>query len=223
MLKSKMNNRVILALDVTDVDRAMEIASVTSEYVDAIKIGLGLGLTAGLDIVDRIRSSVDLPMIADIKISDIPEIAGGLARTCFDLGFDVVTIQGFIGPTAVEECVRESRGIKDVIVITEITHPDAEIFMQPVSEDIAQMAKDVGATGIQAPGTRPERVRRLRRIVGEDMLIVSCGIGAQGGKIGSAIKAGADFEIIGRTIYNDVNPKKAAMEIARRLKINAKD
>jgi len=37
LLKSKTNNRVILALDVTDVDRAMEIASITSEYVDAIK------------------------------------------------------------------------------------------------------------------------------------------------------------------------------------------
>lgn len=223
MLKSEINNRVILALDVIDIERAIEIASATSEYIDAIKIGLRLGLTAGLNIVDRIRNSADLPMIADIKIGDIPEIAGGLARLCYDLGFDAVTIQGFVGPTAIEECVRESRGIKDVIVITEITHPDAEIFMQPFSDDIAQMAKDVGATGIQAPGTRPERVRRLRRIVGEDMLIVSCGIGAQGGKIGSAIKAGADFEIIGRTIYNDANPKKAAMEIARRLKINAKD
>lgn len=218
MLKSKIDNRVILALDVTDIDHAIDIASITAEYIDAIKIGLPLGLTASFNIVDKIRRSADLPMIADIKISDVPEIARGLARICFDLGFDAITIHGFVGPTAIEECVRESKGTKDVIVITEITHPDAEIFMQPFSEDIVRMAKDVGATGIQAPGTRSERVKLFREIVGNEMLIVSCGIGTQGGKIGSAIKAGADFEIIGRTICNATDPKKAAREISEKLK-----
>lgn len=218
MLKSKINNRLILALDVTDIDRAIEVASVTSEYVDAIKIGLPLGLTAGLKIIDTMRKNTDLPMIADIKISDVPEIARGLAHTCFDSGFDAVTVHGFVGPTAIEECIRESKAIKDVIVVTETTHQDAEIFMQPVSEDIARMAKDLGATGIQAPGTRPERVKLLRTIVGENMTIVSCGIGAQGGKIGGAIKAGADFEIIGRTIYNATDPQQMAKEISNKLK-----
>lgn len=219
MLKSKIDNRVILALDLTDIDHAIDIASVTAEYIDAIKIGLPLGLTAGLNIVDKIRRSADLPMIADIKISDVPEIARKLARICFGLGFDAITIHGFVGPTAIEECVRESKAAKDVVVITETTHSDAEIFMQPLSEDIARMAKDVGATGIQAPGTRPERVRLFREIVGDEMLIVSCGIGAQGGKIGSAIKAGADFEIIGRTIYNASDPEKVAREISERLRM----
>jgi len=218
LLKSKMNNRIILALDVLNVDRAIEIAKVTSEFVDAIKIGLPLGLTTSLCIINKIREFADLPMIADIKIGDVPEIARKLSRVCFDSGFDAVTIHGFIGPTAIEECVRESKGIRDIIVITETTHPDAEIFMQPVSEDIAQMAKDVGATGIQAPGTRPERVKRFRQIVGNDMLIVSCGIGTQGGKIGSAIEAGADFEIIGRMICNAEAPGKIAKKISDKLK-----
>jgi orotidine-5'-phosphate decarboxylase len=219
LLKSKIDNRVILALDVTDISRAVEIASITAEYVDAIKIGLPLGLIKGFSIINRIKKNASIPVIADIKISDVPEIARKLARICFDLGFEAITIQGFAGPTAIEECVRESKGTRDVIVITEITHSDAEIFMQPLSEDVVQMAKDVGATGIQAPGTRPERVKLFREIVGNEMLIVSCGIGTQGGKIGSAIKAGADFEIIGRTICNATDPKKAARKISEKLKM----
>lgn len=218
LLKSKINNRVILALDVTDVDRAIDIATKTSEYVDAIKVGLPLALTTGLCIIDKIRKHTDSPVIADIKIGDIPEIAAELARTCFDMGFDAITVHGFVGPTAIEDCVFESNGLKDVIVITEITHQDAEKFMQPVSEAIASMAKRSGASGIQAPGTRPERVRLFRRIVGDGMLIVACGIGAQGGQLGSAIEAGADFEIIGRMIYNAADPKSVAKEISQKLR-----
>jgi len=223
LLKSKINNRIILALDVPDVDRAIQIASATAEYVDAIKIGLPIGLRAGLTIIDKLRRHTSLPIIADIKISDVPEIAGVLARTCFDFGFDAVTVQGFVGPSVVKECVRESKAVKDVIVITEMTHPDAQIFMQPLAEEVADMARKVGASGIQTPGTRPERVKILREKVGEKMLIVSCGIGAQGGAIGSAIRAGADFEIIGRIIYTAANPKKIAMEISQELKTVARN
>jgi orotidine-5'-phosphate decarboxylase len=219
LLKSKIDNRIILALDVQNIDQAVEIVSATSEYIDAVKVGLPLGLTAGLGVIRRIKEHTDLPIIADIKISDVPDIAAELAKICFSLGYEGITIQGFVGPTAIEKCVSESKKTHDVIVVTEITHMDGEIFMQPISEDIAQMAKDVGASGIQAPGTRPERVRTLRKIVGDDLLIVSCGIGTQGGEIGSAIKAGADFEIIGRTICNHHDPEQIAREISQKTKV----
>ena len=218
LLESKINNHLILALDITNIDRAIKVALMTSEYIDAIKIGLPLGLVASLDIIQRIKERTDLPIMADIKICDVPEIAKKLAHVCFDSGADAITIHGFAGPCAVEECVNVSGREKDVIVLTEITHPDAAIFMESVSEDIARMARDVGASGIQAPGTRPEKVSLFRSIVGDDMLIVSCGIGAQGGKIGGAIEAGADFEIFGRSITATLNPEESAREISRRLK-----
>jgi orotidine-5'-phosphate decarboxylase len=219
LLKSRIDNRIILALDVQDINQAIKIVSATSEYIDAVKVGLPLGLTAGLSVIKRIKEHTDLPIIADIKISDVPDIATELAKLCFSLGYEAITVQGFVGPTSIEKCVSESGKMRDVIVVTEITHMDGEIFMQPISEDIAQMAKDVGASGIQAPGTRPERVRILRKIVGDDLLIVSCGIGTQGGEIGSAIRAGADFEIIGRTIYNHHNPKQIARKISQKTKV----
>ena len=50
--------------------------------------------------------------------------------------------------------------------------------------------------------------------MGPEMTIVCCGIGAQGGKFGHAVAAGADFEIIGRAIYRAPDPAAAAAEIA---------
>jgi orotidine-5'-phosphate decarboxylase len=213
-----VNNRIILALDVLDINRAIKIVTSTSKYIDAVKIGLPLGLEEGLSVISKIKENTELPIIADIKISDVPDIASKLAKTCFNLGYDGITVQGFVGPSTIETCVREGNKMRDVIVITELTHTDGEIFMQPISDDIAQMAKDLGASGIQAPGTRPERIKVLRRITGEKMVVVSCGIGTQGGEIGSAIEAGADFEIIGRTIYNDPNPERSARMISRKIK-----
>jgi orotidine-5'-phosphate decarboxylase len=44
--------------------------------------------------------------------------------------------------------------------------------------------------------------------MGDRLILISCGIGKQGPKIGSAIAAGADYEIIGRSIYS---PKELGM------------
>jgi orotidine-5'-phosphate decarboxylase len=89
---------------------------------------------------------------------------------------------------------------------------------QPLGEKIAKMAKELGATGIVAPATRPNRVRKYRKIIGNDMLIISPGVGPQGGKIGDAILEGANFEIIGRLIYNAPDQAEAARRISLELK-----
>lgn len=211
-------NRLILALDIENLKHAVSIATLCSPYIDAIKIGLPLISTMSLNIINKLKKSTNLPIIADLKIADIGDIARKTVRAAFKKGADAITIWGFVGPTAIEICLEEAKNDKGVIVLTELTHPDAEFFMQPVAEKIVEMAKDLGVSGIQAPGTRPERIQRFREIVGDNMLIFACGIGAQGGEYGSAIKAGADFEIVGRGIYMDPNPEKVAQYIANRLK-----
>jgi len=50
-------------------------------------------------------------------------------------------------------------------------------FTAPVAEDLAKIAVKAGASGIVAPATRPERVRRLRAVVG-DLLILTPGAAA---------------------------------------------
>lgn len=218
MLRYKKSSGLILALDVSDSKSAVQIVSMTSQYLDAIKIGLPLTLACGFHIIERLKESTNLPIIADFKIADVPAFAQKVTRNSFDAGADAITVHGFAGPTTLEACIDEAKGSKDVIVMTELTHPDAELFMQPVADDIARMAYELGASGIQAPGTRPERIEKVRRIIGDDMLILSCGIGTQGGNVGSAIKAGADFEIVGRRIYLAPNPQKAAESIPKVLR-----
>lgn len=196
---------IILALDLIKKDAALNLVKKVCDLIDCVKVGYPLVLRTGIDIVHQIKNVAELPVLADFKVCDIPFIAKEIVKIATNTGYDGVIIHGFMGPDGVEACIKEA-GEKMIFVATELTSPGGQIFTQPVANDIAMMAKELGAYGIQAPGTRPNRIRRLRQIVGKDLVIVACGIGAQGPVPGSAIKAGADFEIIGRAIYESTDP-----------------
>jgi orotidine-5'-phosphate decarboxylase len=46
------------------------------------------------------------------------------------------------------------------------------------------------------------------------MMILTPGVGAQGGSAADAIRAGADYIIVGRSIYQADDPGAAATELA---------
>jgi orotidine-5'-phosphate decarboxylase len=98
-------------------------------------------------------------------------------------------------------------------MVAEMSHPGAEEFFHGgVAERIAKLAVRLGADGIIAPATRPDRVRLLREIVGKRK-IYSPGVGAQGGD--AALVANlVDGIIVGRQIYQSSDPASAAAAYA---------
>lgn len=212
-------NRIIHALDVEDKEKALRIANAVKDYVDAIKVSYPLALKHGLKIIREIKEVADLPILACFKVADIPLISTRIIQVTIDAGANGITVHGVTGRDTVKACVDTARrrGV-DVFVLTEMSHPGAIEFYQPLGDKIAKMAKELGATGIVAPATRPNRVRKYREIVGNDMVIISPGIGPQGGQLGDAIEEGANFEVIGRLIYNSQDPADAARGISQQLK-----
>jgi orotidine-5'-phosphate decarboxylase len=94
-----------------------------------------------------------------------------------------------------------------------MSHPGAgEFFHGGTAERIAALAVSLGADGIIAPATRPDRVKTLRGIVGKKK-IYSPGIGAQGGDPG-ALAGLVDGIIVGRQIYGAADPAAAAAHFA---------
>jgi orotidine-5'-phosphate decarboxylase len=105
----------------------------------------------------------------------------------------------------------------DVFVVTEMSHPGGTEFTAKVADELVMLAAESGAAGIIAPATRPERLAELRTLAPELMLLTP-GVGAQGGSAATAIKAGADFLIVGRAIYQSEDPHKAAQALADEVK-----
>lgn len=204
---------MILALDVTERAPALEVAEQVAPVVDAIKVNYPIILGCGIGIVKELASYSDI--ICDLKVADVPNTNRLIVQHAVSAGAKGVICQGFVGRDSLEACVDAGRRI-DVFVVAEMSHPGSNIFINPHAEDIARMAMNVGAAGIIAPGTRPERIRALRKVVGK-ALILAPGIGAQGGKASAAIKAGANYVIVGRSIYQAEDPRAAAEVIVREI------
>jgi orotidine-5'-phosphate decarboxylase len=210
------DTRLIIALDVTDRQEALEIAKKLGSTVDAIKVNYPLILACGLGIIEDIKKYADV--IADFKVADIPNTNSLICRETFEAGADAIICQGFVGKDSVKACVDvASKYSREVYVVTEMSHPGALDFLQPHAFELVDLAFRAGAAGIIAPATRPEKLVDIRCRAG-NMKILSPGVGAQGGDARKAVEAGADFVIVGRSIYNAADPYAAALTFIEQLR-----
>jgi orotidine-5'-phosphate decarboxylase len=207
----KKDTRLILAMDVSCGEQALSLAHLLEGCYDAIKIGYPLILSAGIGIIKEI--SVNASVIADLKIADIPNTNRLICEEVLEKGASGVIAHAFPGRDSLQacaDCVKDYGA--DLFVVTEMSHPGAEQFLGPAARDLAQIAVLVDAAGVVAPATRPERIKLIRSVIG-DRIIISPGVGAQGGSALSAILAGADYLIVGRSIIHADNPREKAESI----------
>jgi len=205
---------VILALDEIDPVKARSVAAAVAAHVDAIKINWPLVLSAGPAMITELAEL--RPVICDFKLADIPNTNRLITEQAIGRGAAGVIVQGFPGMDSVKAVVDAAAGAA-VFVVTEMSHPGGQEFTAPVADRIARMAVEAKASGVIAPATRPGRISEIRKIVGR-LSILAPGVGAQGGSAADAIRAGADYVIVGRSIYASPDPAKAAREISEEVR-----
>jgi orotate phosphoribosyltransferase/orotidine 5'-phosphate decarboxylase subfamily 1 len=228
----KNQTRAILALDLAETlppeataaqrqdlaDRACKLARAVAPHLAAIKINYPLTLGAGLQVIPLLKTAVPgIPLIADFKVADIDNTNAWIARHAYGAGVDAIIVHGFVGTDAVQGVLQEAHkfGDRGVILVVDMSHPGAAEFIHPQTPRLAQIALSLGVTGVIAPGTRPAHVAQIRAWIGPGVLIFAPGMGAQGGQAGTAIAAGADYEIFGRAIYQAADPVAAALGFAK--------
>lgn len=209
---------LLLALDVKGREEAVRVAKFCEGELDAIKIGYPLVLSTGLGIVKDL-AAYNIPIIADFKVADIPNTNSLICEEVFAAGCSGVIAQAFCGSDSLAACVDLAHDHGGVcFAVCEMSHPGALDFISGENaERMAKMAKDVGADGIIAPATRPERTEILREIIGNEMKIYSPGVGAQGARP-EDVKNYVDGIIVGRAIYEAADPKAAAHEFRERAR-----
>ncbi|RZN62248.1 orotidine-5'-phosphate decarboxylase [Methanonatronarchaeum sp. AMET6-2] len=209
----QQNTGLIFAADLEDGERAVNITNEISDLIDAVKVNYPIILSNGLDIVEELSRTKEV--IADLKIADVPHINRKICRNVFEAGASAVICHGFTGRNSMEACSEMARQMYgEVYVVAEMSHPDAERFIHQASKEICRLANMIDADGLIAPANDPERLKRVRDLSG-GLKILSPGVGVQGGGASTAIQAGADQVIVGRSIYDHREPRQAAMEIVQ--------
>lgn len=208
-----IKNNLILALDVTNKDKAIEICEKVSPYINTIKIGYPLTLAEGLGIIKVIKEKFNANIICDYKVADIDATNSKICDLTFDAGADAIICHGFVGSDSVEACLDSAnKHQKEIFLLTEMSHPGAKMFLQKDAEKIAKMGVDMGITNYVAPATRLDRLSKIRDIVGSDACIISPGVGKQGGDAKKTLEF-ASAIIVGRSIYESDNPALACEKI----------
>lgn len=215
----KVKNQIILALDVEEKNKAYEILDAVEDYLDTIKIGYPLTLALGPEIIQSIKKDYKVNIIADFKVADIDATNEKIVKTTLNWGADSIIVHGFTGEDSVlaSKNMAEKLG-KEIFLLTEMSHPGADKFLKPVSLDIAQMGVDLGIKNYVAPATKPDRLKKIREVVGDDAFIISPGVGFQGGSASETLKY-SNAAIVGRSIYNSENPRASVEEIINSIKM----
>ena len=213
----KIKNNLILALDVMNEKEAMKICDSIKEYIDTIKIGYPLALAEGLEIIGKLKDKYNFKIICDFKVADIDATNEKICDETFKSRADAIICHGFVGKDSVQACLDvANRYQKEIFLLTEMSHPGAEMFLQKNADDIAKMGVEMGIRNYVAPATRLNRLCDIRKIVGENAFIISPGVGKQGGD-GKKTLEYSNAIIVGRSIYESDNPKLACENLIKSL------
>lgn len=214
----KVKNDIILAMDIPDLIDAYDTTEIIAGYINTIKIGYPLSLAEGTDVIKIFKENFDFNIICDYKVADIPATNRKIADITFSTGADAIIVHGFVGEDSVRASMEKAEEYeKEIFLLTEMSHPGAEKFLQPVADEITQMGVDLGIKNYVGPSTRLDRLAKIRKIIGKDSFLISPGVGTQGGDPKETMKY-ADALIIGRTIYNADYPDKAIEGIIKNIK-----
>lgn len=228
--------RLILSLDPIDIDiprlesYALSVLERLSGYICGVKLNWHLLLPLNLYSISRITSrahELGVQCIADCKLNDIGSTNEVVVRYLMDAGFDAVTVNPFIGwDDGVDVIVREaSVRYGGVILLTYMSHRGAcEGYGRIIMEDgrwepfyrvFAYRALRWGCDGVVVGATRTDIIREVYGILGEAIPIYSPGIGFQGGSLIDALRSGARYIIVGRSILRSQNMEEEARRLVK--------
>jgi orotidine-5'-phosphate decarboxylase len=220
-------NPLIVALDTSDMDGAVDLAGRLEGRVGMLKVGLELFTAAGPASVERIREHA--AVFLDLKLHDIPTTVSRAARNAGRLAASMLTVHALGGPDMVAAAVDGATGgARDagrpppmVVAVTVLSSLAEAAGASPAS--LAFEAVSAGAAGAVVSG---DDVGVVREALGPDPALVVPGI-RPSGHAGNdhvrvltpaeAMEKGADYVVVGRPVTESSDPASMATSILQEL------
>lgn len=236
-----ITERIIVPLDVPTETAAIALLDQLPQ-VTFWKVGLELFVSSGPEILSTLKNR-QKRIFLDLKFHDIPNTVAGACRAAARYGVDLLTIHAASGREALSlahAAVQEgaaSAGVSPLklIAITVLTSLssrqlafDLKIPLE-LPDYALQMALLAQETKLDGAVCSPQEVEQLRQTCGDDFLLVCPGVRPNWATAGDqkrsltpvqAIKAGADYLVIGRPITAASNPAAAWERICDELAVS---
>lgn len=232
-------DRLIVALDVDDWDRAKELVKILSGAVGGFKVGMRLYYRVGPEVLGYLKGKAPV-VFADLKLHDIPSTVAGGVRALVAHGATLINVHAGGGKEmmlAAREAAAGEAGRLDVpppklVAVTVLTSLDDNVLAnqigirEPVQARVlawARMAKECGLDGVVASSLEAAVIRKA---CGPDFIIITPGIRMQGSCTGDqrrvttpahAVREGADYIVVGRPVVEAEDPARVVKEIVASL------
>ena len=234
----KMKNPIIVALDVPSAEAALKLAELVAPAVGAFKIGKELFVSAGPDIVKKIRAT-GASVFLDLKFHDIPNTVAKAVAAATRLDVQMLTIHTSGGSEMMRAAEKSAQDTAKslgqpaplVLGVTVLTSSNSETLLEigcepNVGHQVERLASLAVKSGLRGLVCSPLEIADLRLILPAEIQLVTPGIRTGAEKADDqkrtltpreAIQAGASWLVIGRPIYAAENPCAAAEKILESL------
>lgn len=151
------------------------------------------------EIVESIHDGECLALL-DVKLSDIGSTNAAGLHWIDEVGFDAVTFSPFPGFEDGSDAVYRwsEKKEKGIFALCRMSNPGGQDYQskdmggEPFYLRLARDAFEHGSNGFVVGCTAPSELGDVREIVGEERLILSPGLGPQGGDPAAALRLGAN-------------------------------
>ena len=227
---------LIVALDFDSLSTALKFAEKIADLVGMFKVGSQLFTTAGPEAVRQI-AKLNAGIFLDLKYHDIPNtVAGAVLAAAALPNVQLVNVHA-LGGTAMMQAAAQavSAGVPmgadrtRLLAVTLLTSMDTKTVRDvgiggPPKTRVVKLAKLSQKAGVDGVVASVQEAKGIRKACGPEFLIVTPGVRPNGAGLHKddqartatpreAIKAGADFIVVGRPILAAADPRAAAQEI----------
>ncbi|CAH2031507.1 orotidine-5'-phosphate decarboxylase [Trichlorobacter ammonificans] len=229
MTRTEAKDKIIFALDVHNLQEIDRFAALLSGKVGMFKVGKELFTTAGPAAVEAVKRHGG-EVFLDLKYHDIPNTVAQAMLAAGRMGVKLANLHALGGPEMMSqaaEAVRTNFSDSErprLLAVTILTSSTQETLSavgidHPVEQMVVRLAKLARESGMDGVVASPLEIEAIRAACGPDFLIVTPGVRPAFAAVddqkrimtpAEAVKAGADYLVIGRPIAKAADPAAAA-------------
>ena len=218
-------DRLIVALDLPDVEAAEAMVARLGDSVAFYKIGYQLAYAGGLRLVRQLADR-DKKVFLDLKLHDIGNTVARGVESIAKLGATLLTVHAYPQTMRAAAEARAGTDLKILAVTVLTSYDDGDLhaagYRLGVSDLVEARAQQAQVLGLDGLVCSAEEAAALRKLVGHQLRLVTPGIRPAGAASGDqkrimtparALAAGADYLVVGRPVLEAADPKAAAEAI----------